>query len=92
VTDARDGNLARSLHRLDKLDVIEQCTLANQHEKLASRYLELAKQSQSCVVVSQSWNEIHKVNDIIRAALKKVRIGENKSAVLRNAIVVALHP
>jgi conjugative relaxase-like TrwC/TraI family protein len=82
VADARDGNLAESFNRLDKLNAIEQCTFANQHEKLAVRYLELAKANQSCVVVSQSWNEIHKVNDEIRAALKKEkRIGEDETAI-----------
>jgi ATP-dependent exoDNAse (exonuclease V) alpha subunit len=82
VADACDGNLARSFNRLDKLNVIEQCTLANQHEKIAARYLELAKGNQSCVVVSQSWNEIHKVNDEIRAALKREnRLGHDESVV-----------
>ena len=82
VADARDGNLARSFNRLDKLNVIEPCTLANQHEKIAARYLELAKGNQSCVVVSQSWNEIHKVNDEIRAALKREnRLGNDESVV-----------
>jgi conjugative relaxase-like TrwC/TraI family protein len=82
VADASDGNLARSFHRLDKLNVIEPCTLANQHEKIAARYLELAKGNQSCVVVSQSWNEIHKVNDEIRAALKRENcLGNSESAV-----------
>jgi ATP-dependent exoDNAse (exonuclease V) alpha subunit len=82
VADARDGHLAQSFHRLDKLNAIESCTFANQHEKLAARYLELAKQNQSCVVVSQSWNEIHKVNDTIRAALKREkRIGDDETAV-----------
>jgi conjugative relaxase-like TrwC/TraI family protein len=82
VADARDGNLARSFNRLDKLNVIEQCTLANQHEKIAARYLELAKGNQSCVAVSQSWNEIHKVNDEIRAALKREnRLGHDESVI-----------
>jgi len=79
VAEARDGNLAQSFQRLDKLQVIEQCTLADQHEKLAARYLELVKDNQSVAVVSQSWNEIHKINDEIRAALKREKlIGENE--------------
>jgi conjugative relaxase-like TrwC/TraI family protein len=82
VADARDGNLARSFNRLDKLQAIEQCTLADQHEKLAARYLELTGKSQSCVVVSQSWNEIHKVNSRIRETLKNEgRIGSVKTPV-----------
>jgi conjugative relaxase-like TrwC/TraI family protein len=82
VADARDGNFARSFNRLDKLNAIQQCTFANQHEKLAARYLELAKQNQSCVVISQSWNEIHRLNDTIRAALKtEKRIGSDETAI-----------
>jgi conjugative relaxase-like TrwC/TraI family protein len=82
VTEARDGHLGRSFNRLDKLQVIEQCTLADQHEKLAARYLELAGQKESCVVVSQSWNEIHKVNGRIREVLKnEKRIGDVETPV-----------
>lgn len=82
VADARDGNLAQSFQRLDKLKVIEQCTMADQHEKLAARYLELVKDNQSVAVVSQSWNEIHQVNDEIRATLKREKlIGESDTNV-----------
>ena len=82
VAEARDGKLAQSFKRLDQLQAIEPCTLADQHEKLAARYLDLAKQNQSCVVVSQSWNEIHTVNDTIRAALKnEKRIGDDETTV-----------
>ena len=65
VEAARDGKLAQSFQGLDKLKAIEQCSVAEQHEKLAARYLELAKQHQSCVVVSQmvchhfAWQERH---------------------------------
>jgi len=82
VADARDGNFVTSFKRLDKLNAIESCTFANQHEKLVARYLELAKQNQSCVVVSQSWNEIHNVNEEIRAALKmENRIGNDETGI-----------
>jgi conjugative relaxase-like TrwC/TraI family protein len=82
VADARDGNLGQSFDRLDKLQAIEQCSLADQHEKLAARYLELTGQKESCVVVSQSWNEIHKVNGRIRETLKNEgRIGSVETPV-----------
>ena len=73
VADARDGKLVRSFDRLDKLQAIEQCVMADQHDKLAARYLELTGKNQSCVVVSQSWKEIHKVNGRIRDTLKNER-------------------
>jgi ATP-dependent exoDNAse (exonuclease V) alpha subunit len=82
VEAARDGHIAQSFHLLDKLKAIESCTVADQHEKLAARFLELAKEHQSTVVVSQSWNEIHKLNDAIRTLLKREKlIGENETNV-----------
>ena len=82
VTEARDGKFAESFERLDKMKTIESCTLADKHEKLTARYLELVKQHQSTVIVSQSWNEIHKVNDAIRAVLKQDKlIGESETTV-----------
>jgi len=70
VEEARDGKFDESFERLDKLKIIETCTLADKHEKLTARYLALVKEHQSTVIVSQSWNEIHQVNDAIRAGLK----------------------
>ena len=82
VEEARDGKFTESFERLDKLKTIESCTLADKHEKLTARYLELVKDHQSTVVVSQSWNEIHQVNDAIRAALKNEKlVGEAETTV-----------
>ncbi|MCI0541484.1 MAG: relaxase domain-containing protein [Verrucomicrobiales bacterium] len=81
VAEARDGKLTESFDRLERQGAIVQCTLADQDEKLAERYLELVKAKQSTVVVSQSWNEIHKVNEQIRTALQRERlIGEGETA------------
>jgi conjugative relaxase-like TrwC/TraI family protein len=82
VEAARDGHQAQSFHLLNQLKAIEQCTLADQHEKLAVRYLALVKEHQSCAVVSQSWDEIHKLNDEIRAVLKHEKlIGDSDTTV-----------
>ncbi len=82
VEEARDGKFTESFERLDKLKTIEPCTLADKHEKLTARYLALVKEHQSTVVVSQSWNEIHQVNDAIRFALKQDKlIGEAETTV-----------
>jgi len=83
VAEARDGNLAKSFERLDKLNVVTQCTFANQHEKLTERYLELVGENQSTVIVSQSWNEIHRVNDAVRAALKRKKLVGETDAVVK---------
>lgn len=82
VTEARDGKFTESFERLDKMKTIEACTLADKHEKLTARYMELVKEHQSTVIVSQSWNEIHKVNAAIRVALKQDKlIGELETTV-----------
>jgi conjugative relaxase-like TrwC/TraI family protein len=74
VEEARDGKFTESFERLDKLKTIESCTLADKHERLTAHYLALVKDHQSTVVVSQSWNEIHQVNDAIRVALKQDKL------------------
>ncbi|MBU6401195.1 MAG: relaxase domain-containing protein [Verrucomicrobia bacterium] len=82
VVEARDGKLAESFNRLDKLGAIISCTPADRHEKLTARYLELARARQSRVVVSQSWDEIHRVNEAIRAALQREKlVGEAETVV-----------
>jgi len=83
VAAAQNGKLAESFDRLDRMGGIVSCSLNDQHQKLVERYLELMKDKQSTVVVSQSWNEIHKVNAEIRAALKEQKlIGEAEIPVI----------
>ncbi len=82
VAEARDGKLAESFDRLDKQAAITQCTLADQHEKLTKRYVEMRKDHQSTLVVAQTWNEIHSVNEQIRLALKREKlVGETDTTV-----------
>jgi conjugative relaxase-like TrwC/TraI family protein len=79
VEQAANGKIAESFARLEKAGAIVECTLANQQEKLAAQYLELAAVQASTVVVSQTWSEIHKVNESVRAGLQeKGLIGADK--------------
>ncbi len=71
VMEARDGKLKQSFERLDKQGFIEHCVSGTQHEKLTACYLTHVKAHHSTVVVSQSWNEIHQVNERIREGLKR---------------------
>ena len=71
VKDAASGRLAESFDRLDSLGVVEACGLADQQERLAEEYLRLVEHGQSLVVVAQTWAEVHRVNERVRAALKK---------------------
>jgi conjugative relaxase-like TrwC/TraI family protein len=82
VDEARWGKLGSSFDRLDNQGAIVTCTLADQQSKLTEHFLELFKNQQSTVVVSQSWNEIHKVNDQVRLGLKTQKlIGEAETTV-----------
>src|SRR6185503_1773835 len=82
VIEARDGKLSQSFQRLDDMGAITPCSLADQQDKLTERYLELIKDNQSTVVVSQSWNEIHKVNDAIRLVLKREKLISDTESVV----------
>jgi conjugative relaxase-like TrwC/TraI family protein len=82
VDEAQRGKFGSSFDRLERQGAIIACTLANQQEKLTEHYLELFKNQQSTVVVSQSWNEIHRLNDTIRLGLKAQKlIGEVETTV-----------
>ena len=78
----RSDNFPRCHLKARVLEVAENSRRNDKHEKLTARYLELIKGHQSTVVVSQSWNEIHQVNDAIRIALKQDKlIGETETTV-----------
>ncbi len=74
VKEASEGNFVGSFDRLDKLEAIVACSLADQQDRLAEYYINLAADRQSVVVVSQTWSEIHKVNDRVRATLKSRKL------------------
>jgi len=70
VEVAAQGKLAESFDRLEKMDAIVSCGLGEQAEKLAAEYVRLAEENSSAVVVSQTWAEVHRVNERVRDALK----------------------
>jgi hypothetical protein len=82
VDEAQRGKLGASFDRLDNHDAIVSCSLADQQQKLTEHFLELFKNQQSTVVVSQSWSEIHKVNEQVRLGLKAQKlIGDDETTV-----------
>jgi hypothetical protein len=83
VREASIGKLGESFDRLDKQSAIVACSPFDQENRLAESYLDLASAGHSVVVVSQTWSEIHKVNDCVRAALKSRRLlGEEERTVV----------
>ena len=82
VKDASEGRLADSFRRLDRHGAIVKCSSLDQQTRLAEQFLELVGKNHSVVVVSQTWSEIHKVNDQVRAALKsRGLVGEEERSV-----------
>jgi conjugative relaxase-like TrwC/TraI family protein len=83
VRKAQRGDYAESFDRLDKLGTIVECrTMDEQRERLVADYLSLAEKKKSTVIVSQTWGEIHEINDRIRLGLKaKGLIGQDDSTV-----------
>ncbi|MGA3008582.1 MAG: AAA family ATPase [Opitutaceae bacterium] len=74
VDEARNGRFREAFDRLNRNDAITQCGLFEQQDFLTKRYLELAAQKFSVVIVSQTWSEIHKVNERIREELRKQNV------------------
>ena len=70
VKAAAAGRLNESFKRLDGMGAVKSCRLDDQQQKLADEYLRLAEGGHSLVVVVQTWAEVHRVNERVRAALK----------------------
>lgn len=82
VDEAGNGHFKESFDRLNQNGAITQCGLFEQQEFLTRRYLELAAKNSSTVVVSQTWSEIHKVNERVREGLRKQNLIGNEDLVV----------
>jgi conjugative relaxase-like TrwC/TraI family protein len=67
---AASGKFDESFEQLDKMGAVVSCNLNDQADKLADEYLRLAERDASVVVVSQTWAEVHRVNEKVREKLK----------------------
>jgi conjugative relaxase-like TrwC/TraI family protein len=75
---AADGKLSDSFSQLDKMGAVVSCGLTDQADKLTDEYIGLAEKNVSAVVVSQTWSEVHRVNEQVRDKLKsKGLLGAN---------------
>jgi conjugative relaxase-like TrwC/TraI family protein len=70
VESAAGGKMDESFERLDKIGAVVECGLGEQADKLAAEYVRLVEQNEVSVVVSQTWGEVHRVNEHVRDALK----------------------
>lgn len=83
VREAQKGNYDASFERLDNLGAIIECrTTADQRDLLVAEYIRLARVRQSTVVVAQTWNEIHQVNERIRQWMQAVGLIGKKDVII----------
>ncbi|MBU6402318.1 MAG: AAA family ATPase, partial [Verrucomicrobia bacterium] len=82
VESAAAGRLQESFDRLDRMGALVTCRFDEQQQNLAAEYLRLMEKGHSIVVVSQTWSEVHRVNEQVRAALKTMgRLGNEEWSV-----------
>ncbi len=70
VEAAAKGDLRKSFEQLDAMGAVVPCSPGDQADRLAAEYLALTSSGAPAVVVSQTWSEVHRVNERIRDALK----------------------
>jgi len=70
VKEASEGRFAASFQLLERQSAIVTCSLLTQQQQLADEYVALVRAKHSVVVVSQTWSEVHKVNESVRSGLK----------------------
>jgi ATP-dependent exoDNAse (exonuclease V) alpha subunit len=83
VRKAQRGQYAESFDRLEQLGAIVECrTIDKQREQLVADYLTLAEKEKSTVIVSQTWGEIHEINERIRIGLRKAGLIEKADSMV----------
>ncbi|QYY35479.1 MobF family relaxase [Ruficoccus sp. ZRK36] len=71
VKAASKGEVVESFERLDSLDCVIEVDEANRQATLADDYLQARQAGESTLIVAQTWDEIHAVNDAVRQRLKE---------------------
>ena len=74
VADAAAGKLADSFAGLEQIGAVVACPLGEQSERLAEEYVRLAEAEHSLVAVAQTWSEVHRVNERVRARLREKQL------------------
>lgn len=70
VEAASDGDIAASYSHLETMEAVVECAPDDQQDKLAEEYVKLAKAGENTLVVSPTWDEIHRVNERVREGLQ----------------------
>jgi conjugative relaxase-like TrwC/TraI family protein len=70
VEAAARGDCAQSFEQLESIGALVACEPGTHYARLAAEYVKHAAGGESALVVTQTWSEIHRLNDAIRTALK----------------------
>lgn len=82
MKEAQSGNFTDSFRRLDELGAIVEWPEGDKQVRLAASYVARAEANESTVIVSQTWSEVARVNEQVRAGLKAKRLlGEREVTV-----------
>ena len=79
VKDASEGTTYMSFDRLDQLGAIIEVKDQDPANLLAQKYADKIQEGQTAVTVSQTWDEIQRVNEAIRTELKSRKIIKKKN-------------
>jgi ATP-dependent exoDNAse (exonuclease V) alpha subunit len=83
VKSASNGEILDSFERLDSLGCVEEHCEDNRKEILADDYLKAEQAGEKVLIISQTLDEIHTVNDAVRQRLKdEGLLGEGKKLTL----------
>ncbi|MFA6962200.1 MAG: MobF family relaxase [Opitutaceae bacterium] len=70
VKAAAAGDIDDSFDRLDRLGCVREHAPDERHAALAAEYCAATERGENVLAVAQTWTEVHRVNDAIRAELK----------------------
>ncbi|HAV13664.1 MAG TPA: conjugal transfer protein [Opitutae bacterium] len=70
VKAASSGEIYESFERLDSLECVKEIDQETRKQVLAEDYLQAKLAGEKTLIVAQTWDEIHVVNDAIRKRLK----------------------
>lgn len=70
VKAAAAGDIDDSFNRLDRLGCVREHAPDERHTVLAAEYCAATGRGENALAVAQTWTEVHRVNDAIRAELK----------------------
>lgn len=74
---AADGKHVQSLDQLDRMDCIRELPDEPRRAAVAGEYLTAVERGEWPLIVAQTWNEVHAVNDAVRATLHAAgKLGE----------------